>query len=525
VRFRWRFCSDQNFRDEGWAIDDVTLYTAPAHDIGAWDVAQVSQADAPLEVSLTVRNFGLNGEPAYQVGWSIDGVPETDAGNSRSLPAGGMDTVTLAWASPVTGPHTLKAWTILPGDGSALNDTLTYSFDVFAAVGVPIVTGWNLISNPVVRQPLTDSVAQLYPASSLNYVYRFSAASGYIQSFRMVNGPGYWGKFPSPGTSFIQGFPLLDDSVSVAAGWNMVGSLSDSVETSGIVSNPPGLVSSGWYGYSGGYSSVTALAPGLAYWVKTGGAGKLYLATTPGPAKIAPGGDVLGTLNRLTITDATGATQVLYFGADGKGTIPQYEMPPAPPEGVFDARFESAQGGTMVRTHPVDPENPVEMPVQVRSVEYPLTLTWNVSGAAQYELGDGMGGQVFASRKMPGEGTMKITSPAVTRVVVKLTSGTGIPTEFSLLQNYPNPFNPSTVIRFGLPANAHVSLRVYNLLGEQVAEAANGVMEAGYQKVRWNGTGFAGTQLASGVYFYRLEAAPLSGGKTFIEVKKMLMLK
>ena len=103
---------------------------------------------------------------------------------------------------------------------------------------------------------------------------------------------------------------------------------------------------------------------------------------------------------------------------------------------------------------------------------------------------------------------------------VTVTGNTGvevqpnIPTEFSLSQNYPNPFNPSTTIQFGLPTASNVTLKVYNILGEEVANVVNQAMPAGYHTVV-----FDGSKLASGIYIYRIEAG------NFVQVKKMMMLK
>jgi len=89
-----------------------------------------------------------------------------------------------------------------------------------------------------------------------------------------------------------------------------------------------------------------------------------------------------------------------------------------------------------------------------------------------------------------------------------------IPTSFALAQNYPNPFNPSTTIQFALPQRSDVKIVVYNILGESVAELVNQNYEAGYYKVNFNAS-----NLASGVYFYRIEAGD------FINVKKLMLLK
>jgi hypothetical protein len=99
----------------------------------------------------------------------------------------------------------------------------------------------------------------------------------------------------------------------------------------------------------------------------------------------------------------------------------------------------------------------------------------------------------------------------VTSVVL---STSELPHKLQLLQNYPNPFNPSTTIRYGLPSRSHVTLTVFNTLGQQVATLMNDTQEAGYHDVRFDGGG-----LASGVYFYRLQAG------TYVDTKKLLLLR
>ncbi len=104
------------------------------------------------------------------------------------------------------------------------------------------------------------------------------------------------------------------------------------------------------------------------------------------------------------------------------------------------------------------------------------------------------------------------TSSAVLSVSGK--SEAGLPREFALRQNYPNPFNPSTAIRYALPTQCHVVLGVYNSLGQKVAELVNADVAAGYHEVRFNAS-----HLASGIYFYRLQAG------SFVDVKKLVFAK
>jgi hypothetical protein len=95
-----------------------------------------------------------------------------------------------------------------------------------------------------------------------------------------------------------------------------------------------------------------------------------------------------------------------------------------------------------------------------------------------------------------------------------------IPSEYSISQNFPNPFNPATTIRFALPAESRVTLEVFNILGERVAELVNDVRPAGTMDVR-----FDGSNLASGIYIYKFNATSIENGKHFQKINKMLLLK
>ena len=88
------------------------------------------------------------------------------------------------------------------------------------------------------------------------------------------------------------------------------------------------------------------------------------------------------------------------------------------------------------------------------------------------------------------------------------------PKEFKLEQNFPNPFNPTTKIQYQLPQDSRVTLKVYDILGSEVATLVNEEQEAGYKEVQFNGN-----NIASGMYVYRLQAGD------FISTKKMMLLK
>ncbi|MGB5289272.1 MAG: T9SS type A sorting domain-containing protein, partial [Ignavibacteriaceae bacterium] len=98
----------------------------------------------------------------------------------------------------------------------------------------------------------------------------------------------------------------------------------------------------------------------------------------------------------------------------------------------------------------------------------------------------------------------------------------GIPQGFQLSQNYPNPLNPSTKILFSIQNEEFVSLKVFNSLGEEVADLLNETKPAGNYSVSFNAS-----ELTSGVYFYQLRAGnPSTGsGQGFVETKKMILLR
>ena len=151
--------------------------------------------------------------------------------------------------------------------------------------------------------------------------------------------------------------------------------------------------------------------------------------------------------------------------------------------------------------------------------------TYGTFRTFQINLDDLAGREVYVDVEMLGHGRVE---PLINDDYLILPSGSPsfpgnplgktvertTPTSYSLYQNYPNPFNPSTVIRFDLPEAQVVSLKVFNVLGQEVATLASGVREAGEHSVTADFT-----NLPSGMYIYRMKAG------TFTNVKKLLLVK
>jgi hypothetical protein len=95
----------------------------------------------------------------------------------------------------------------------------------------------------------------------------------------------------------------------------------------------------------------------------------------------------------------------------------------------------------------------------------------------------------------------------------------GVPTSYRLLNNYPNPFNPSTMISFDIPQSENVSLKIFNINGELVRTITSENLPAGHFEKLWDGKNNNGSEVSSGIYFYRLIA-----GK-FDRSARMLLMK
>jgi hypothetical protein len=331
----------------------------------------------------------------------------------------------------------------------------------------------------------------------------FKYLGGYQSVTDAVPGTGYWMKhsgdriyntgeeWPAGGIQIVSHDPLT--SVS---GWNLFGGYELSVTSANVTTNPPGLQSGPIYRYLGGYQTATTLDPGYGYWIKLNAAGQIII-----PETMAKGEAVeyfAEDWGRIILTDATGINYTLY-AVKGETDLSLYELPPAPPAGMFDIRYNSGRIAEDI--------NSSVKTIDMSGVTYPLTVRVE---NMDIRLMDQTGKTINANLKK-GEDIV-ISDATIQKLMV---SGELIPAKYSLEQNYPNPFNPSTVIEFSLPDNVgNAKLSIYNALGEKVAELVNTALTAGKYQYQWNAS-----DVATGMYIYELRT------EKFVSVKKMLLLK
>jgi uncharacterized delta-60 repeat protein len=490
---------------EDGSVFSVVKYEAPLVGLNRTTVAFPSaQVGCRLDDTVVVRNAsGTNLLAVASVISSDQNFTVTPT--SFSLAPHESLQVAIRFAPLTAG---LKSgWLVLQHNGLSSPDSLRLTGSgtgtgTALLVNVMHQKGWRLYALPVaVSCPIT-----------VPYSYAFS--NGYFRSDTLVNGRGYWTKLTDPEMHFT-GFAIPADSVPLVQGWNLIGGITSAVRVGGIRSVPDSLIRTSYFGYAGGYAPADSIRPGRGYWVKSRDPG--FIILQHGAMETVPAGrPVPPEAGRLTVTDAAGASQDLFWIAgDPDGALAEYyELPPPPPEGVFDVRFAT---GRMLEAVP--PGSVAEIPVTVVGAVPPLTLHWS--------SGEAGGSLVVEGTAVPvaGGGSMTLDA-AHPRISLRIGAAAEHPSAFALEQNFPNPFNPTTEIRFSVPSRSAVTLRVYDLLGREVGRVFDGVIDAGSRTVRWNGVAADGVPLAGGVYFYRLEAQdPASGKMISVTTRKMLLLK
>ena len=250
-----------------------------------------------------------------------------------------------------------------------------------------------------------------------------------------------------------------------------------------------------------------------------------------GPGKIRdnyfnsvfPGGLIIGSNYKLTLTSATAVKNFLPEGGTAGAFNQNYTNPTSTSAGVLGGQivalsmnvYYSAAGYLGTNPLPLGSLVFVSGPFAGKTVYQFLAIANQAIGGVNtgYSFSDIniSGGKDFFYRlkQIDTDGKFTLTDS----IQISLQD-----IRFTLSQNFPNPFNPATVIHFSIPDDENVNLTIYDVLGNEVSTLLNEVMKAGVHSVYFDASSAAGG-LASGIYFYKLRAGH------FIEVKKMTLIK
>ena len=223
-------------------------------------------------------------------------------------------------------------------------------------------------------------------------------------------------------------------------------------------------------------------------------------------------------------------SQTLVFGL-ASGATDSYDAnfdvlaPPPPPAGAFDARFHTMTDDFFKDMRGTTQDTTVWNIRFQPSTGNHITLSWTpdrLGGNGSDTLSDTYGGTIV-SVDMSKVASYELTNTSITQLNITFVRASktaigdlhnGNPYKIKLYQNYPNPFNPATNISYTLPVSKHVTLKVYNILGQLVSRLVDKTQAAGSYTLNFNAN-----DLPSGMYIYRLKAG------NYAETKKMMLIK
>ena len=411
-------------------------------------------------------------------------------------------------------------------DSLVFNDTSQTSFEILQcqtqSINFSGTGGWELISLPFLTGDLKKT--SLFPNSTSE---AYSYGQGYVVSDSLRYGSGYWVRLNQ--VTFT-GCRRTVDTIFVVNKWNLVGSLSDSLPLSSIRTIPESLLTSSFYGYNGGYFTANQLEPGKGYWVKASGPGMVILDRNAmqNQQAVKKYRDEQ-YLNTLTVSDEGGNRQSIYFGT-GNGEIDGrlFDLPPTPPKGGFDVRFSTQRS---IEIQPQNLNSEMEYPILLQNQNIKNIFSWNVEFDKNfsYILTRKMGSHRVGETRLTGSGSLTIENVEgiqfSMRVLPVLEEET--PLSYSLSPNYPNPFNPVTTLRYTLPQEANVTLRVFNSLGQEVVVLYNGNQTSGIHEIQWDGVDDKGLSLSSGVYYVMMNVTHVNSSvqNAFSAIRSIILLK
>ena len=273
--------------------------------------------------------------------------------------------------------------------------------------------------------------------------------------------------------------------LNLASYWNMV-SVPLQVDHYRMDSVFPGAISRAWT-FNRKYYTEDTLDPGVGYWLKYAGTSALKISgsfVSADTFDVRQNWNMIGSISYpvpvstiAVLPPELTATGFYHYGTNGKYQVSDTIKP------GYGYWVKTNQSGQLI----------LNAPATVRPVN---------------------GIRIVPASELP---------PPPPGEPQDLNPGSAMPSDFALGQNYTDPFNPTTTISYQLPAQSRVTLKIFDVLGREVATLVDGIQEPGYKTASFN----AG-KLASGVYYYRLHVRQTDGGsstRSYVDTKKLLLLK
>lgn len=424
---------------------------------------------------------------------SFAGYPITFTWNASALPSTGFFYLKDAINGSIVNINMREQSSYVLTNSGITSLKIEYLYKT--TVNVSVNPFWNMVSVPVLAENM--HVTSLFPGC---YLPAYGYNNGYVTVTNFVNGKGYWVQFENAGIYGISGIRPTPYEISVLQGWNMIGPFEEKIPVNRIVTNPPGIISTPFYGFNYGYVLADTLKPGKGYWVRTTSAGTMRKDTT---VLMAYGGmqhDNMNSWTRLEISDEGGNKTALYLARPEEVTS-DFMLPPPPPTGVYDVRFSSdALAEALGQNHEIS----------IGSSTGALKVKAFNIGENKLRITDAVNG-IILNRELK-EGEEIVINERLEKLI--LLEENLLPDTYELSQNYPNPFNPATTIKYQLPNSGNVKIVMYDVIGRELMTLVDKQQSAGYYEVR-----FDASSLASGVYFYRMTSG------SFTDLKKMILLK
>ncbi len=163
------------------------------------------------------------------------------------------------------------------GGTSLYSQAWKFSIVDYVTSSIVVNNRWNLLSVPV-QVPDRRKMTLFPTANSL--AFAFIPSLGYVTEDSLENGIGYWLKFDSTETVSMLGGAITQDTLEVNEGWNLIGSITDTVEINLIQTSPENLLNSNFFGYNSGFVESNIVFPGNGYWIKTNSSGKIILSSS-----------------------------------------------------------------------------------------------------------------------------------------------------------------------------------------------------------------------------------------------------